>query len=972
MSTEGSSALVSGVYGQQLGDKLTASASIGATTLTVKDTVDFDEDGGWLRLNGELLEYLGYDEDTSTITLASGIGVAAAVDDLVDEWDVANNQPTVVYKAVLDQIDGFDGKSIEAVVTPDVASVLSTSMRTGKGESVTLSDDNGELTIEAVNGRSFALAATQYLQGGMTTRQADDEAGVDVVGADSGAPGVYLYDVGGALGAWLDSQGVHLQDGAVTSTMLEDGAVTAAKTAFIVNDIGGVKFTVSATAPASPSVGDIWSDSGNGFVLKRWNGSTWASIQDAAIATASSNASTALTQVNGKNKTFIQSTTPTATTTGDTWIDTGNGNVIKVWDGSTWVNRQDAAIASAASAASTAQSTANGKNKVTYSTSSPGTTANAAGDLWFRTSGSTVIEQWQGNGGTSWTQVTVTDAVIANLDAAKITSGILNAARIAAGSIAASKLAVTVGGGNLLTNSNFIDTTNLPLAFGSATRASETTTTYRSGKSLKITSTSASNPFGMGVNNVVTESISTRLQPNTSYVASAWVFNPASGGVTNILVDVAGTGVASETTNPVTTTGAWVRTSTSFTTGASGNWSMTVKSNANPANGAVFYIGALQVEIGDLPTAYVPQADEILPGTIVAAMIAANTITASQIAADTITAGQIAAGAITVNELAANAVTAAKIAAGTITANELAANAVTAGKIAAGAIDSLTITSPTIRTASSGTRMEMQNDPSGGIITFLHGISGEFPGILNPQLGTNGQPQLALRASTNGTDNVPVGMTLSSGSTATGHQPFISLSPSVIGTVVIGSGFSCDTDGNIITGSVHTTGDMNCNGALDVSDDATCHGILSGNRVMVTTVPTTGGAANVRMAAGTGELFTATSSLRYKQDVEDAPDRSDAILTLTGRTWRDRVEVEADPDTELRYVGFIAEELHDAGLTEYVDYDDQGRPNAIQYDRLTVPLLDLAKRQQAQLVDQAARLDRLEALVADLVNKETA
>jgi hypothetical protein len=81
-------------------------------------------------------------------------------------------------------------------------------------------------------------------------------------------------------------------------------------------------------------------------------------------------------------------------------------------------------------AASTAQATANGKNKVTYSTTTPGATANAVGDIWYQygTSGPNngrVIAQYIGAGGTSWTQTTISGLVVANLDAASITTGTL-------------------------------------------------------------------------------------------------------------------------------------------------------------------------------------------------------------------------------------------------------------------------------------------------------------------------------------------------------------------------------------------------------------------------------------------------------------------------------------------------------------------------------------------------------------------
>jgi hypothetical protein len=109
-------------------------------------------------------------------------------------------------------------------------------------------------------------------------------------------------------------------------------------------------------------------------------------------------------------------------------------------DATTAIADASAALAQASSAyatavianttANTAQATANGKNKVTYSTGTPGTTANTAGDIWFQygTSGPNagrIIAQYTGNGGTSWTQTTVSGLVIANIDAGSITTGTL-------------------------------------------------------------------------------------------------------------------------------------------------------------------------------------------------------------------------------------------------------------------------------------------------------------------------------------------------------------------------------------------------------------------------------------------------------------------------------------------------------------------------------------------------------------------
>ncbi|MGI6691155.1 MAG: hypothetical protein ACOX63_10030 [Christensenellales bacterium] len=54
----------------------------------------------------------------------------------------------------------------------------------------------------------------------------------------------------------------------------------------------------------------------------------------------------------GKNRTYLMGTPPSGAITGDLWVDTANGNILKRWSGSSWVAVQDGAI-------SIAQQTAN-------------------------------------------------------------------------------------------------------------------------------------------------------------------------------------------------------------------------------------------------------------------------------------------------------------------------------------------------------------------------------------------------------------------------------------------------------------------------------------------------------------------------------------------------------------------------------------------------------------------------------------
>lgn len=80
------------------------------------------------------------------------------------------------------------------------------------------------------------------------------------------------------------------------------------------------------------------------------------------------------------------------------------------------------------------------------------------------------------------------------------------------------------------------------------------------------------------------------------------------------------------------------------------------------------------------------------------------------------------------------------------------------------------------------------------------------------------------------------------------------------------------------------------------------------------------------------------------------------MLSLRPRTWRDRIEVQANPDTTNRHVGLIAEELDDLGLVEFVEYDEEGRPDSVAYDRLSVALIEVVKEQEARLRAMEERL----------------
>lgn len=134
------------------------------------------------------------------------------------------------------------------------------------------------------------------------------------------------------------------------------------------------------------------------------------------------------------------------------------------------------AAGSAQDAADAAMEAATHNAKNLFSTANPTGTA-PKGTIWFKTDSSNrIIGQWQQTGGTettsgsTWTKRELTNSVIANLDAGKITSGYIDVARLKAGSIDADVVLVPGSAGSTVIRNGAITTEKI--ATGSITAAS--------------------------------------------------------------------------------------------------------------------------------------------------------------------------------------------------------------------------------------------------------------------------------------------------------------------------------------------------------------------------------------------------------------------------------------------------------------------------------------------------------------------
>ena len=58
--------------------------------------------------------------------------------------------------------------------------------------------------------------------------------------------------------------------------------------------------------------------------------------------------------------------------------------------------------------------------------------------------------------------------------------------------------------------------------------------------------------------------------------------------------------------------------------------------------------------------------------------------------------------------------------------------------------------------------------------------------------------------------------------------------------------------------------------------------------------------------------------------------------------------------------GFIAEEIDELGMTEFVDYDEEGKPDALNYANMTALLVKTIQDQQKQIEALTKRIEQLE------------
>jgi trimeric autotransporter adhesin len=118
---------------------------------------------------------------------------------------------------------------------------------------------------------------------------------------------------------------------------------------------------------------------------------------------------------------------------------------------------------------------------------------------------------------------------------------------------------------------------------------------------------------------------------------------------------------------------------------------------------------------------------------------------------------------------------------------------------------------------------------------------------------------------------------------------------------------------------------------------------------------TTANATNMHILAA-GNIVRSTSSRKYKTDIQGADHGLDELMQLRSVTYKGT----GNHDSDQLLGGLIAEEVHDAGLTEFVQYNDDGEPDALAYGNMVSLCIKAIQEQQATITALTARITALE------------
>lgn len=347
--------------------------------------------------------------------------------------------------------------------------------------------------------------ARTSLSDGVVDRNA---IGSRAVGPDQADFGIVIVKPPGAAPDWGDGL-PNLNDGDLIVDP-DTGAIDyydGTQDAFFPVAGGGSETYYSDTEPAGANEGDIWFDSNDGFKLYRYDGTTWISVQDAAIEAAKNAANAAQNTADGKNRIYRQPNQPTGGTysAGDIWFDTDSDNVMYRYGLTTTATVAFKQLTNNVATLTTSaphefavqeQITVTGVDSVfngTYTiTAVPNSTSFRYAKTNANISNTATTGTVTSNAG--WKPAVLGDNAIVSIGATKITAGTLDVGVIYAGSINTNQISagtLSVGviyAGNILTSQITAGTLNAGVIYSGTINASQINTGTINGAVVNIKS----------------------------------------------------------------------------------------------------------------------------------------------------------------------------------------------------------------------------------------------------------------------------------------------------------------------------------------------------------------------------------------------------------------------------------------------------------------------------------------------------
>lgn len=291
----------------------------------------------------------------------------------------------------------------------------------------------------------------------------------------------------------------------------------------------------------------------------------------------------------------------------------------------------------------------------------------------------------------------------------------------------------------------------------------------------------------------------------------------------------------------------------------------------------------------------------------------------------------------------------ANIVADTITANEISSEYVYAGNISANQINAGTITGITFRTSAFGQRVQIQDNEI-QIYNDSGTLVGELYGTTDPLSNQ------ALYIDTT-SSNAGFLVDAPGGVFIRGNFGVYQANASIEGSLAVRDNF---TIGSTVASSGLTFYDNGDDQMEGPGFRATGNINVAGD--LLASLPS-GTGSDVRITSN-NKLVKSSSSLRYKQDVSEAEIDYDLLASINVKTFKFKNDVIEYGEEAQKVYGFIAEELHDLGLVDFVIYekleDGTKRPDGIKEDSIFAATYKLVQMQGEKIKTLEQKVTELE------------